>query len=173
MSEQPSPDSIQAAHAKLYEPYKQKADGGKFQSLHEGYDDVQRLAKRLAEAVLPPVSNPQPKPKRKTAKDRRIEEESQAMILEHFRGMETLRGLLRELFSGNRDWSRWLKSYNEIMDTKHPDYHCSVTKDEASLARKLVRKVLDERSRGVAKARIAGARAGMKHPKAKEERSPS
>jgi hypothetical protein len=173
MSEQLSTDSIQAAYAKLYEPYKQKAVDGKYQSLYEGYDDVQRLTEKLAEAVLPSVSNPLPKPKRKTTKDRRMDEDSQAMILEHFRGMETLRSLLRELFSGKRDWSRWLKSYNEIMDTKHPDYHGSVTRGEASLARKLVRKVLDERSRGVAKARIAGGKAGMKHPKAKEKRSPS
>lgn len=173
MSEQPSPDSIQAAYAKLYERYEQKADGGKYQSLYEGYDYTQSLAKRLADAVFSPASNPPANPKRKTAKDRRIEQESQEMILEHYRGMEPLRSLLPELFSGKRDWSRWLKSYNQIMETEHSDYHGSVTKDEASLARKLVKKVLDERSRGVTKARIAGGRAGLKNKKAKEKRAPS
>jgi hypothetical protein len=113
------------------------------------------------------------KPKRKTVKEMRIEKESQEMVLADLAGRVPLRNLLRELFSGNRDWSRWLKSYNQIMDTKHPDYDESVSKEEASLARKFVRKVLDERSRGVTKAQIAGGKAGLKNKKAKDERSPS
>lgn len=44
MSEQPPPDSIQAAYAKLYEPYKQKADGRKFRSLYDGYEETHKPA---------------------------------------------------------------------------------------------------------------------------------
>ncbi len=81
----------------------------------------------------------------------------------------SLRSLLPELFSGKRDWARWLKNYNRTMDTAHADSHGSISADEAQRAR-LVIPVAKQTARRVGAE--AGGKAGLKSPAAREQQKP-
>ena len=72
----------------------------------------------------------------------------------------SLRVLLPELYSGKREWSRWLKVYNSDMGTFHASVDQSVSADEAARARHEIPIRLNERKKT---GRGAGGKAGLKN----------
>ena len=81
----------------------------------------------------------------------------------------SLRILLPELFSGKRDWARWLKLYNRAMNTTHADSHQTISPEEAQKAR-LIIPVAKQTAKQVGAA--AGGRAGLKTPAARAQQRP-
>jgi hypothetical protein len=80
-----------------------------------------------------------------------------------------LRKLLPSLLSGDRQWSRWLKDYNEKMGTKHATVDVSVSAEEADKARERIPAMnIQAKKTG----QEAGGKAGLKKPEAKKKQRP-
>ena len=86
----------------------------------------------------------------------------------------SLRSLLKELYSGARNWRGWCHKYNRDMGTSHnPDAvsngDLSVSAQEARKAREIIPAISKARKDA---GRAAGGKAGLKKPAAQRQRKP-
>lgn len=81
----------------------------------------------------------------------------------------SLRVLLPTLFSGDRQWTKWLRSYNKKMGTSHASVDVMVLAAEADKARQVIPAM---KRQAKETGRVAGGRAGLKKPAAKAQRRP-